>query len=47
MTKTKAPGLSLDKKACYAVMQARDVRFDGHFFAEFLLPAYIVALFAG
>lgn len=32
MKKTKTPGIRLDDKACYAAMQARDVRFDGRFF---------------
>jgi AraC family transcriptional regulator, regulatory protein of adaptative response / DNA-3-methyladenine glycosylase II len=32
MTKTGTPGLPLDDKACYAAMQAHDVRFDGRFF---------------
>ncbi|SPF32896.1 Bifunctional transcriptional activator/DNA repair enzyme AlkA [Syntrophobacter sp. SbD1] len=32
MTKTRAPGLPLDDKACYAALQAHDVRFDGRFF---------------
>ncbi|MGA2939193.1 MAG: AlkA N-terminal domain-containing protein [Syntrophobacteraceae bacterium] len=32
MTITRAPGLSLDDRACYAAMQAHDVRFDGRFF---------------
>ncbi len=30
--KTKVNGLPLDDKACYAAMQAHDVRFDGRFF---------------
>lgn len=30
--KTRTPGLPLDRKACYAAMQAHDVRFDGRFF---------------
>ncbi|MBP2660758.1 MAG: DNA-3-methyladenine glycosylase 2 family protein, partial [Firmicutes bacterium] len=29
---TEIPNLLLDSKACYAAMQARDVRFDGRFF---------------
>lgn len=32
MKRTKASGLLLDTKACYAAMQAHDVRFDGRFF---------------
>ncbi len=32
MMKTRAPGLPFDDKACYAAMQAHDVRFDGRFF---------------
>src|SRR5919108_1104411 len=31
-TKIATPGLALDRKACYAAMQAHDVRFDGQFF---------------
>ncbi|SDF69054.1 DNA-3-methyladenine glycosylase 2 family protein [Sporomusa acidovorans] len=32
MTQTNIPELLLDRKACYAAMQAHDVRFDGRFF---------------
>lgn len=32
MTKNAGQELSLDHKACYAAMQAHDVRFDGRFF---------------
>ena len=32
MTRIRAHGLPLDDKACYAAMQAHDVRFDGRFF---------------
>lgn len=32
MDKTSTPELPLDRKACYAAMQARDARFDGRFF---------------
>ena len=31
-TPPAATGLSLDAVACYRVLQARDARFDGHFF---------------
>lgn len=32
IAKTENPGLLLDREACYAAMQAHDVRFDGRFF---------------